>query len=505
MKKNSLALLTLLSLMIFACDSSFHGKDEDSIPAKDETVNTAIDPTDLKFSKKTLLKQKFGFALVNSLKESRLLRELLKDEALKMFNKDYEVLVYTILNRELEGGATFRGLIAKHSDKDFDLKELLSLEPTLTVMIPELPNNSFSAEIWDAANDVPAIAIRTNETNEVPLITPTNELGIIPGDAIPGFPVLVVKNNERVVSNKEHHNFDMLDTKVLYRDNDVTLKFWSNSFDNKTLENSASRRAYTRRMDKVLLDAWKIYQSTYGWQRDYIYYGIRPGNPNGPFLYNFKEYIRSFSMTGSAKGAYNVISDQSSDPKYHNNHRIGSSHWTDGYYEFQVTTITKNGELTNGFSVNPRKLFDLNYETYTRGWWFWKKTYYRLKSIYNKEVSVNIPIINWSLQKYGASIRIEIEEVDLKVTTVMSKSMTFKIARNVSYKDEKTGLGFGSTNSISQTFSVQRTFTQGSDKLRGVTVNFGDKVIIRSSRYRTYTRDYRTGLCKFSLEPKRVQ
>ncbi len=181
------------------------------------------------------MKEKFGFALVNSLNESQILRETLKKEALKMFDKDYEILVYSFLETKLENGVTFEELITRHS-KDFNLRELLEIEPTLTILVPELPNNSFSAHNWNTNTDIPAVAIRTNETNDIPLITTTNKIIMLPSDAIPGFPVLVVKNNERLVSDKYFSNFDKLRTRTIYRGNGVELKFWSDEFDGKKNE-----------------------------------------------------------------------------------------------------------------------------------------------------------------------------------------------------------------------------------------------------------------------------
>ena len=226
-------------------------------------------------------------------------------------------------------------------------------------------------------------------------------------------------------------------------------------------------------------------------------------------------------MTVTPINAYNKISDQTGDPYLRDDHRINVSHWTSGFYEFKVRTIinAKNGvgnELINGFTVSPDQLFLLEYEEYSTGTLFWEKRYYRLTNISNRTVLVDIPLMNWDLDEYASSIKIEIEEVDLTTTTVITDTRTVKFATNFSIDATlgtkvKTGLKFGASLETTQTHTVQKTFTQGNDFLGEAIVNFADKVI--TGRHRTFgmnrwkTRDYITGsgYCQFSVEPKRVQ
>lgn len=515
MKKNlkNLAFVLLL-LTLNSCS------DEESLTERqNNSTQNKISSKD----EKSILKEKFAFSLMKTIKESQTLRNLIKDEALKMFNKDYEVLVYAIKDVSLESGKTFEQTINQNADTDFQLASLLRIEPTLTLLVPELPLESFSAKKWNSQSEIPAIAIRTNYTNEVPLITPDLKLEMMPGDVTPGFPVIVVKNNERVVSNLENPNIRNLKTKTVFEKDWVIIKFWTDSFDNENNKENSSRLVSS--LDPVLVNAYNIYDeqnpNLNGWQRDYIYYLIQPSTPNGPFIYDFQEHIRSFSMTGTPINAYNKISDQTGDPYFRDDHRINVSHWTSGFYEFKVRTIinAKNGvgnELINGFTVSPDQLFLLEYEEYSTGTLFWEKRYYRLTNISNRTVLVDIPLMNWDLDEYASSIKIEIEEVDLTTTTVITDTRTVKFATNFSIDATlgtkvKTGLKFGASLETTQTHTVQKTFTQGNDFLGEAIVNFADKVI--TGRHRTFgmnrwrTRDYITGsgYCQFSVEPKRVQ
>jgi len=297
---------------------------------------------------------------------------------------------------------------------------------------------------------------------------------------------------------------------------------WANSFDNEFERESNTKQRYTNYLDPVIVQAYNIYQQQHpnlnGWQRDYIYYGIEPSNPNGPFSYDFQEHITTFSMSGNAMDALDKISNQTGDPILNkNDHRINTSHWTGGFFEFKVRTLinAKNGignELINGFSLSPDELFDVEYEIYSKGKSFWKKRYYRFKSISLKQTLVNLPLINWDLDVYAASIKIQIEEVDLTTTTVTTDTRTVDFATNFEINAnvfKKIGLKFGASLKNTQTHTVQKTYTEGNDDFYHVIVNFADKVITNRRKFMGHkiweTRVYKTGHCNFSVEPKRVQ
>ncbi len=532
MRKISIFFLSLCALafgLVSCSDDNYSAEETTQQKDKEENSNILETLNDEKF----LLKKEFGFALMKGIKQSAMLRELIKQEALKMFDKDYEILVYSILDKTFEDGSSFEELINTNAKNDFQIKALLRLEPTLTLLVPELPFDSFSAKLWDTTSDIPAIAIRTNIINDVPLITPEDEIGIIPGDAVPGFPVLVVKNNERVIANTnmESSKFNKIKTNIISKKDGVVLKFWDNAFDNSIVSSNVKDNSGRgiRSVDQKIEDAFSIYEDyeaqnsgINGWQRDYIYYGISPTKTKGPFSYDFQEHITSFSMSGDAMKAYKKISDQSDDPKFENNHRINTSHWTGGFFEFKVRTIinAKNGvgnELINGFTANPEDLFTLRYETYTKGTWFWKRTYYRLKSISTRTFYPNLPIINWDLDSYASSIKIEIEEVDISTTTVITDTRTVKFAQNFEISPTfgekvKVGMKFGQTSEKTETHTVQKTFTQGNDEMGEAVINFSDKVILKKEKvgrrgWLFSTREYTSGLgyCTFSVEPLRVQ
>jgi len=504
MKKIPLSAFAILSLL-----ASCNKKPMDVSSVNVKTIEQIYDS-------ESNLKRAFGKALLSSMKESPMLRFLIKTEAQKMFDKDYEVLYYMIRDKKLENNVSVEELLVKHVGGKVKLDEILAKFPTLTILIPELPYGSFSANMWDADNIAPAVAIRTDKSNDIPYIKTDGSEDVIPGGLTPGFPVIVVGINERIISNIQSGDFDNYDTKIVYNNNGVKLRFWSDNFDNSVKVLARG----TNTLDQKVIDAYNIYQGTDGWQRDYIYYGIKPTSPNGSFSYSFKEHLTSFMVGTPTTGmaAYQKISDQTGDPFIITPVTSATaSHWTSGHYEFKVKTKIngKNGvgdEIINGFSANPTDLFDLTYTQSPSG------NLYNLTTVTPKRLAITLPIFNWRLEDYSTSVKLSFEEVDIPTTTVTTESRTSKYAANfdISATILKIGLKLGASAEVTNTKSTQTTMTQGSDDLYEAIVNFGDKVIITenpttigngkpSMEPHWVTQEYSTGMCSFSMEPLKVQ
>lgn len=266
-----------------------------------------------KYDEPSNLKREFGVALLAALTESKILRTIIKKEAIKMFNGDYDVLFYTIADVKIENGKSVYEFLSGKFNSDKRLAQILSALPTLTIFVPSLPGDTFSAERWNVSNEIPAVAIRTNTSNEIPLIDNTGKEVVLKTDQIPAFPVVVVKTNERLISNENSDLFDTYTTRVVYDKNGVKIRFWDGAFDNIKNEEVGLRKANT--MDSKIVDAYNIYNTADGWQRDYIYYDIQPSSPSGSFKYDFQEHITDFKMLGDGKAALNLIADQTGDPK----------------------------------------------------------------------------------------------------------------------------------------------------------------------------------------------
>jgi len=511
MKTRLKVFFLFLSGVIFlsSCEKNDYDSKESSV------VNDQLLKVDDLYDSNSNLKRAFGKALVKSLVGSKSLRDLIKKESLKMFDNDYEVLYQLIKDEKLENNITVRESILKNLGSEALLNQIEFANPTLTILVPQLPENSFSAQLWDTQNQVPRVAIRLTTSNDVPIINIDGSEEVLEARYIPSFPVIVIKDNERLtISNKESK------TNIVGKINGRDYKFLDDCFDgSKKLKNQTSRTVPVQSLDQKIITAYNTYNGVNvdGWQRDYIYYGITPSTPKGPFKYDFQESIKSFSLQGDPTSAYLKIADQTGDPRLLSK-IVGSSSsvdvasWVGGSYEFKIRVIVngKNGigsEIVKYFNATVYDLFDFTYIRTTRSLsgYYWERQINGLKTM-----NLNIPIFNWDLDQYASTIKIDIEEIDLTETTVLTDTRTVEFANNFNVDAgfgtiTKIGLKYGTSLKTTTTSTVQRTFTQGNDLLGDVIVNFADNVIISTDGSTYTTREYSSGLYSISVEPVRVQ
>ena len=258
------------------------------------------------------LLEEFSKALAYSLDSSIELRRIIKNEALKMFDYDYDVLYLSINSYRLTSGKTVDELMSLYMDIT-RLEKIKQLFSTLTIFVPELPDNSFSAELWNVESEVPYTALRVKNSNDV-MGYGVNKEFLIPSNEIPKYPIVVVKLNERVVSvNKAQRNLSPMS--IINPD----IVFFSDVFDNtenasSVIQNRNFSSGDTRdrtgsipeNMKKVY-EAYDVFAATNEWPRDYIYYGLTPQQPKGPFNRDFKESLVYFKLLGDPRTVMNKI------------------------------------------------------------------------------------------------------------------------------------------------------------------------------------------------------
>ena len=541
MMKN-FVLVFLVYLSVASCNESLNDIDKNVVSA-----------TFLEQSESNLiLKQKFSSALVKVLGQNEEVRSLIKEEALKQIDFDYDVLYCLIKDKQLKNGVTLEEYLEKYLTSD-ELKCIHKQLPTLTLFVPTLPENSFSVHSWNTIDELPAVAVKVSDNNDVKIYYGNGETEVFPADIIPGFPVVVVKENERIVRNGE-----ILSKTVSENIEETNLIFVDEIFNNlhgkdlvntKTRANRPDRPVPLPKVDnpedylpanmKKTYEAYKIYKNTTGWQRDYIYYGITPTTDKGPFDYNMKEFLVGFELMGDALGFYRKIADQDGDPK--SSIPIGGVlpanssiiTWTEGEYEFKVTTYvgsksTIGTEYKSFFRLKPDQLFRAEVERVISRPGMPGYTVYKLVGLKSKRVDLDLPLFEWDLENYGATIKIAIEEVDGQETEVNSISSSIEFATNFGFdasfgEKVKFGVKFGST--IKEVLNVSNTITKtlGGDELGEVIINFADPVVISDEfRYHykprtnpreqavvdytepTFNSKYYTGWYSLYISPKKT-
>jgi len=499
------ALILLIIFVFSSCEKNNVIPTVNSAANKPVSSTIAGDPDDQ-------LKKAFGKSLAKALGDSKELRDFIKSEALKKFDKDYDVLYHLIKDQKLSNGKSIHEFLLPYFDSKETLERAESNLPLLTIFIPELPRESFSAQQWDTESQIPDVAIALTNSNDVTLINATGEESMLEARFIPGFPVVVIKNNERVTLAKKTSSKGLRENLVSSKDG-LSLEFVDNAFNNLVpgKKNSDQTARLTRSIDQKLIDARNL---GIEWHRDYIYYNLTPDNQKGPFSYDFMEYITNFQFVDGSSG-YQKIADQTGDPQVIWG---GATGWTDGQFEFRVTALV-NGKITAP-TLNPvfiargSDLFDVLYDEHKMSCGlFCKRTIYTINSITSKSYNPNVPLINWDLDAYSSSMVIKFKEWDLSETITEEETVSSKFATNFEINGTtkmKIGFKFGASLEQNTSQSHSRTYTLDSDYLGETVVNFGDDIIVGQIDapfvgLLYVTRNYSTGLVNFSVEPVRVQ
>ena len=432
----------------------------------------------------------FSLLLSKAVASNSELRTFLKKEALEMIDNDYDVFYPLAKNKIVTEGKTFKNILEQY-DSNKELDELERKLPLLTVMIPELPSG-YNAETWNCTEEVPHITPRLGNKCVIPYYKDGMTDFEFDANLIPGFPVLVVKNNERIVRN----------TGATRTTNASTLNseysFVDAAFDRScnTPPQALTRTTISGRAD--LETAYRAMGATSEkWQRDNIYYGLTPTNTEGPLKRNYAERIEAIRFT---EQAYTKMCDQD-DPRYDTSyfgmHACAKEHplpdatklWQDGRFEFKID-ITINNQaglgtnITKFFSVNPSEIYDIVLESKRIG----KAVHhYRAIGVSPKTYYSNINLVTWDLEQNSFSWKITVAEVDDQETYTTQETISSEFATNFSVNTQggtdkiKVGLNFGmSTKSTKQTQFTRVTY-KNSDDLGTLEANFSDPILLNSS------------------------
>lgn len=131
----AVATTLVLSLVFWACQKNF-SEPESTLSNVRMGITDKVDEDEQQGMRK-----EFGLALAKALKENKELRALLRTKALEMIDEDYDVLFALIRDEVLVGKITVRELLAKHLKSKGRLEQIERALPTLTILVPMLPNN----------------------------------------------------------------------------------------------------------------------------------------------------------------------------------------------------------------------------------------------------------------------------------------------------------------------------------------------------------------------------
>ena len=481
--------------------------------------------------------KEFAKILSKAVGQDSNLREYLKQEALRCYDNDYDVFYPWIKDTEISEGITFKDILLKYCDDPKLLEDIETTIPKLTILIQDwswIDSRCFSVKTWNTTSDEVAVGISDGSSKHL-LFADGKAAGTIEEGEIPGFPVLIVKSNER-----------MKVVSPATRGGCIQYAFVDDAFDGSlgTIETKAQTNTVNwdydtsgesvfeeaQKIDSKVVAAYEEFKDTpNAAQRDYIYYGLTKEKPiDGDYKSSVKEYLYRFRINPAVIST--IFDSKPKDPEFVDTYsvkrdknrlkpdknEIQSHLWAGGALEIVIQVFLGNG------MPNSMETFSKNLTIYPSALWEAKKstekrttdvllrhhyTYTTRKEDLARKwyypYSLSLPY--WNLAENSGNIWIRVYEYDETATEDDVVQHGYKYASNFKTNTSASGeikkikatLGFDYTYSDERngTSSITIKKTTGRDFLGDVDLSYMDKIIESGPVYFEGKRGYNLGVC----------
>lgn len=513
------------------------------VSCSDDGVNPESQPSPVipAANEKTVSESKTAFARILSaaVSDSKDVREFLKAEALKKFDKNYDVL-YMAVKDEMVGDKTFRQVLASYASEGA-IDSIEANVPLLNIYLTRTAFLNIYPEDLDVEDKFTPVAVEEKDSVAF-FCEGVKEFSLAKGE-IPDCHVFVVGENSRVVVNGANSGNKALSIR--------NFEFIDDAFDGSIPDGSTlkSVSVSSSNVGQRALDSYRYFYSDgndihqKGLQRDYIYHGLTPQKTRGELVRSASEYIGMIKVPIAAMFAFS--DDRTTGSGYADPYikkldhgkieRRGAQYtyeelvdkvWETGAFNFMFEVITSN-QTTASVSyipLLPDDLWKLSY-THTRKHKTWfhrsRQTYViHVDKFEPKEVILKSPVDmgKWNVAKESVYRYVRIREVDsgreITSKTVFQMDEMLESSFNGDYK-LSLGLGEGKNSSGSQSAGVSvkvdnsntvkvineitEKWTEGSDELGLVRIYYYDPIIESMNGSSPVVHTYNTGTVEFGI------
>lgn len=501
----------------------------------------------------------FSIAISKAACQHLEVRELIRNEALKKFDNDYDVLYQNVKNQEISGLGTFRDVLISYMSSEDVMTTIENLLPSLTIYVSDatwFDPSGFCADNWDPRDCRLAVTYKNANGVCKELFSNGYDLGGIEDGTIPGGPVLIVKKNERIETSTPTKSGEVTYTFIddafngglsaetkggRYSGNYTTS--WIEGQDPEDNSDVISASALNLLNPDIII-AYNLFKNhSYALQNDYIYYGMTPLSSKGALrtdvrskIVRFKISPRAFNSlfddpNGSDMNYVDTLDTDDNGQGYEAEPSVSTIYsrlWADGALEIRINTTVygNNGNNTSleeySYNVSARDLFTVKDSSILKEQWEatafkWYITWRYSISARNEttleekwyypENSPNLP--TWDLLDNSAFYIIA-SEVDSGTETTISISNTTKKGKQTSSKisNEQTAevggllgtikneLGWSSSDEVTNTTTVTFSWKNGDDLMGKHLISYADKYIREQTSSGSYVV-YSYGADKF--------
>lgn len=468
----------------------------------EETINEAESPVVMNENERSL--SDFAVILSKAINQEPELREFIRNEALKQFDKDHDVFYPFVKDAMVAGDKTFRDILA---DYDYENK-LSSIElelPLLDILVPDwswIAPECFSVNNWDTEEDKVSVTYRTSE-KEQRIYQDGKYIQSVSRDNIPSDPVLIVKDNERMkIKNTTtksalcREDYEFIDD--VFK-NTGTTKGDGGHWGNPWLLDAP----LDDDPDEIPIDVLKGRTATAYYQngvpqRDHIYYGMTETCDSGSVDYNYQETIYRIKLVNPENNGYY---DDTDDFKLREHRKTGQTAnytaeelkeliWADGALELVfIIKAGKDNCDSKPFTVSFSQAFQIDkYELVNKYNWLGakKSIYAKIDDSYlvPKWIFVNIPLFTWDVRTCPSKYKIVVIEKDSGISKTVTETEEVEYMNNTTsdasgtFNDYvKIGYNSGNKETVKKKITYSYQMTQSCDSLGSVDVEYKRAII----------------------------
>ncbi|QZT38820.1 hypothetical protein K5X82_07930 [Halosquirtibacter xylanolyticus] len=398
---------------------------------------------------------KFAQILSKAVYNDEAVRSFIQKEALKQFDCDYDILYGKVKNQEVKEGITFKQALDVYAEDVNSLDQIEKSAPLINILLPNLEFvGGMSAEKWNISdNNIGVIPDIGNLSNSV--FSNGDSVSYIPHKEIPIFPVLIVKNSDRVILKSPATKSSEARYDFKYGQFDPTLNTSTKSrvWVEPTYKDNKHWTAYNpyfyleeSDIDPRLIKAYN--ENVDGLShREYMYYNLDKDHrffEHKDLNTKIRERIYAIQITKAGLKAFSMHTKENNDPSINgmNDTGVGTSDrivvrgekfrgqdlydrlWKGGVYEFRFEIgKLKGGKVSTVasevYAIDIRDAFDISHvhiDRLTPGLFRSSREYYTVKMEYIKPKWVKMGLANrldyWDPFTESKNININIYEED---------------------------------------------------------------------------------------------
>ena len=472
----------------------------------------------------------FAVILSKAISHEPLLRTFLKKEALKQYDKDYDVFYPWTKDLSVDGQRSFKEILREY-DTDEKLTYIENEIPLLTILVPDwswISVDAFSIATWNASEENAFVGYEDEHGINI-LYSDGEHADDVPSYIIPGYPVLMIKSNERMTMSDS------------VKSGPVLYDFIDPEFDGSLDSTTKGDRYYehdfivppaaTNVLPSSSIPVKVINAYNYGTaqpllkQRDHIYYGMTDVINTGYADFHFAERLFKCKIHPSEITA-GFTDDQTSTankdwkttkhfggkvsglPDTLTDSELVSLSWIEGKVELQFDISIGDASEQRFKTIDFKDAFYASkvIEHYHYVWvdsFKYREYYVQESDLVPRWIDLDYVLFTWDLSDIPTKYKVAISEYDMDTTTSYSQNLTFKMAANISPSTgQKTSWGITSGVDYSRTYTF--SCSQKSDNLGSFYVYYSDPVVTSVTGSNVGVYQYNTGKVDVLIVPKKI-